>query len=501
MKANRYIQYIALVALTLTAMSCKKFLEQTPDARTQLNSKEKVAQLLTSAYPKAEYLSFTEFYSDNVEDKGVRADYRYSNLGSNGPAWDNFYLWKDVENGEDILGSTDAYWNETYLAIASANTALKYINEHPEQTNLLPYKGEALLARAYAHFMLVTLYANVYKKGASNDSPGIPFVTEPEVTVSPQYVRGTVAEVYTKIEKDLQDGLPLIDNSVYKVAQKYHFSLNSAHAFAARFYLFKGDYAKVIEYSNRVLTDNVQTKTLLRPWNTTYLPLVSDAFSILFTASSQNSNLLMGEAQSLWARNQYGRYGLGRTVSNDVLFGENVSGGAYAYRANPYIEPYWSTVKFKELFFESKIGSGNGDPYVMVPLLTADELIMNRAEAYVANNQFDLALQDINAFLSTRIVNYNASNHVVTLDKVAAFTGIQDPKAGLIKTILDLKRPEFISEGLRWFDIIRHDLTVKHNQLDANTTQTFIELKAGDPRRVFQLPKPTIKAGLTPNPR
>lgn len=501
MKKHKYIHYIALAALTLTAVSCKKFLEQTPDLRTQLNSREKIAQLLTSAYPKAEYLSFTELYSDNVEDKGVRADYLYSYMGDVGPAWDKNYFWQDVENGVNTTGSTDQYWNETYLAIASANTALKYINEHPNETDLIAYKGEALLARAYAHFMLVTLYAQVYKPGTANNSPGVPFVTDPEITVSPQYVRGTVAEVYDKIEKDLTEGFPLIDNSVYKAAPKYHFTVNAANAFAARFYLFKGDYNKVIEYSSRVLTDNVQAKSLLRPWNGVYQAMVADAFSVAFTQSSQNSNLLMGEANSVWGRNDYTRYGLGPKISDNVMFGANVSGGDYAYRATPYVEPSWNTVKFNELFFESKIGSGSGQPYVMVPLLTADELIMNRAEAYATNNQPDLALQDINTFLSTRIKNYSAASHNVTLAKINAFYGITDPKAGLIKTILDLKRAEFISEGLRWFDILRHDLTSRHNKLDANGTETFIELKAGDPRRVFQLPKPTSKAGLIPNPR
>lgn len=487
-----------LAVIAFMASGCKKFLEKTPDLRTQLNSKEKVAQLLVSAYPKAEYLSFTENSSDNAEDKGPRTDYISV---STEQSWTKAYLWEDFENGVDIASSTDNYWNETYLAIAAANTALEYIDKNPEQTDLRAYRGEALLARAYAHFMLVTLYANVYKPGQANDAPGIPFVTDPEITVSPQYKRGTVSEVYSKIEQDLVQGLPLIDNSVYKVAQKYHFSQNSANAFAARFYLFKGEFNKVIEYTGKVLTGNDQAKGMLRPWNSTYAPMVASAFTTMFTQSSQNANLLIGEANSVWGRHFYIRYGLGRTITNNVLFGPNVSGGEYSYKATPYVEPLWSSNKFKELFFESTIGSGFGQPYVMVPLLTADELIMNRAEAYASSSQFDLALQDINVFLSTRIANYNTASHNVTLAKISSYYGITDPKAGLIKTILDLKRAEFVTEGLRWFDIIRHDLTVRHNKIDENGTNTFVELKPGDLRRVFQLPLPVTKAGLTLNPR
>lgn len=497
MKSIRYIYLLAGVMIVTTS-GCKKFLEKTPDLRTQLNSKDKVAQLLVSAYPKAEYLSFTENSSDNVEDKGPRTDYIAVNAEQ---SWTKSYFWEVFENGVDVEGSTDDYWNNAYLAIASANTALQYIDKHPEETNLRPYRGEALLARAYAHFMLVSLYANIYKPGQANDGPGVPFVTDPEIEVSPQYVRGTVAEVYAKIERDLTEGLLLVDNSVYKTAQKYHFSQNSANAFAARFYLFKGDYAKVIEYSGKVLTSNDVSKGLLRPWNSTYAPMIASAMNVVFTQSAQGSNLLMGEAKSTWARSFYIRYALGKTITNTVLFGPNISGGSFAYKATPYVEPYWTTSKFKELFFESTIGSGFGDPYVMVPLFTGDELIMNRAEAYAASNQFDLALQDINTFLSTRITNYNPVSNNVTLAKIVSYYGITDPKAGLIKTILDLKRAEFVSEGLRWFDIIRHDLTVKHNRLDANGASTTVELKPGDLRRVFQLPIPAVKAGLTLNPR
>ncbi|WP_316817072.1 RagB/SusD family nutrient uptake outer membrane protein [Pedobacter nyackensis] len=497
MKAIRY-KYLLVALIAFMASGCKKFLEKTPDLRTQLNSKEKVAQLLVSAYPKAEYLSFTENASDNAEDKGPRTDYIQVNSEQ---SWTKAYFWEDFENGVDISGSTDDYWNKTYLAIAAANTALQYIDKHPEQADLRPYRGEALLARAYAHFMLVSLYANIYKPGEANNSPGIPFVTDPEITVSPQYKRGTVAEVYNKIERDLTEGLLLIDNSVYKTAQKYHFSQNSANAFAARFYLFKGDFAKVIAHTGKVLTSGEQAKSMLRPWNSTYAPMIATAMEVVFTKSSQNSNLLMGEAESAWARNFYIRYGLGKIITNSVLFGPNISGGEYAYKATPYVEPLWTTCKFNELFFETTIGSGFGDPYIMVPLFTADELIMNRAEAYASTNQFDLALQDINTFLSTRITGYSVAANGVTLTKIADYYGIADPKAGVIKTILDLKRAEFVTEGLRWFDILRHDLTVKHNKLDANENSTTIELKPGDPRRVFQLPIPALKAGLALNPR
>ena len=42
--------FISIVALSLLSnLGCKKFLEQSPDQRTQLNSVDKVAELLIAA--------------------------------------------------------------------------------------------------------------------------------------------------------------------------------------------------------------------------------------------------------------------------------------------------------------------------------------------------------------------------------------------------------------------------------------------------------------------
>ena len=127
---------------------------------------------------------------------------------------------------------------------------------------------------------------------------------------------------------------------------------------------------------------------------------------------------------------------------------------------------------------------------------------MNRAEAYAELGMDNLALKDINDFYSVRIVNYNPTNDAVTPAKIAAFyLTIADPKQGLIRTILDAKKAEFLQEGLRWFDVIRRDITVVHNTIDITGKETFAELKAGDPRRIFQLPLEVKTSGVELNPR
>lgn len=489
MKTQNSIKYISLFALGVFVAGCSKYLDQAPDMRTQLTSPDKVAELLVTAYPQADHITFTESASDNAEDKG-------EGVGNTDVTYVNPYHWEDVLDNNE--GSVNGYWAACYAAIAASNQALASIAEHPGENAYQPYKGEALVARAYAHFMLVNIYAKVYTPGGDNSSPGIPYMQAPEKVVNGQYSRGTVASVYEQIEKDLEEGLPLLRNSAYKIV-KYHFNVAAAHAFAARFYLFKGDYNKVIEHASAAFPGGFAPS--LRPWNSRYAAMTLDEFPIYFTQASENSNLLIAEASSVWARTRTPRFGFGQKINNALFASANVTGGGWAYKVLYYTVPNYTFAKFNEHFVRASANANIGDAYVMIPLFTADELLLNRAEAYVETGQNDLALADLNTFISTRVTSYNPASHNITLAKIATFYGIADPKEGLIKTILELKRTEFMQEGIRWFDIIRRHLPVRHNLIDLVGRETFIELPDNDPRRVFQIPQTAVKSGVELNPR
>lgn len=483
--------YIPFLALALVSSGgCKKFLEHSPDQRTQINSVDKVAQLLTSAYPEANYIAFAEAASDNMEDKGPQVvnQERFVTLP---------YFWQD--NPDNTQDTPTDYWNGSYTAIAAANEALSAIEKATDKTAYQPYKGEALLARAYAHFMLVTLYSKVYVAGGDNTSPGIPYVTTPEKVVNGQYTRGTVASVYDQIEKDLVEGLPLIKNSAYGIP-KYHFNIAAAHAFAARFYLFKQDYPKVIEHASAISSGNAFAG-IIRPWSTRYKNYSGAEMYTNFTMATEPSTLLLIETASSWARTRANRYGFGQTLNN-ALFGiPNVTGKAWVHSVYNYSVPNYSFLKWNEYFVKTSQNATIGDPYTIVPVLTADEALMNRAEAYAATGQNTLAIQDLNTFASTRLANFNVISDGLTLTKIANYYGTADAKQGLINTILDFKKAEFMMEGLRWFDVLRYKLPVKHNVVSANGSFTTIELKADDPRRLFQLPSQVELSGIALNPR
>ena len=106
----------------------------------------------------------------------------------------------------------------------------------------------------------VNIFSKAYSPKTSTTDLGIPYMTHLETTVSPEYTRGTVAEVYEKIAADIEAGLPLLNDAIYSVP-KYHFNKKAGYAFATRFYLYyvkddKSNYDKAIQYATVVLTEN-----------------------------------------------------------------------------------------------------------------------------------------------------------------------------------------------------------------------------------------------------
>lgn len=487
MKKSLY--YIALISF-IALGGCKKYLDKEPDNRTSIKTPEQIAQLLTTAYPQGNYILFCESMSDNVEDKGGGGTgYDFADRINR-----QAYRYEVIETAPDDLDGPDFYWNSCYKAIAAANQALEIINASPNRSQLTAQRGEALLARAYAHFMLVTLFAKAYDPTTAATDPGIPYVTETEKEIMKTYERRTVSYVYEMIEKDLKEGYPLIEDRIYGNAPKFHFNQGAAAAFAARFYLFKRDYASVVNYASQVLSSNPSDN--LRPWNTTYTNLQYRELQAAYTQSGERGNLLLQEANSLWGRSYPSlRYGLGVQIAGQLLFSENASGGSYAYSLFGTTLSY-NIPKFYEHFVTETINANSGNPYNTIPLLTAEEALLNRAEAYIRLNNTNAAIGDLNAFISKNTEDYDPASHNVTPQKLAAYYG-QNAAASMLLATLDFKKAFFLHEGLRWFDILRLKIPVVHTTAEGER----IELGPNDKRRILQLPSFTRQSGLQPNER
>jgi hypothetical protein len=470
--------------------SCKKFLEKEPDNRAKLDTPEKVSQLLGRAYPGANYIPFIETSTDNAGDIGSgdagSPDLNIANA-------DAFFFKDTRSTSED---TPEWYWFACYHAIAACNQALETISQASNQNAYTPQKAEALVARAYSHFLLVNIFAKFYDPATASSDPGVPYVTEPEKNFIKQYSRGTVASVYASIERICWKDYPTWTTNLI-LFPKYHFTKSAANAFAARFFLYKKDYQKVIQYGLQAVPNN-DFLSNLRPWNTEYSTIGLNEIAPRYAKATENANLLLAETNSYWFRtNILARYAMTPAVRDQILRNEPVTGGQWAFATGFYAENHIVVPKINEYFVRVSVNADFGNGYVMVPLFTVEEVLFNLAEAYAYTNQFNNAIALLNTYLSTRIVSYNPSVHNLTVSKINSAWGTTNTQVGLINTILAYKRTEFVHEGLRWFDILRYKIPVVHKTVLGET----FTLGVNDPHRVFQIPATAKQSGIEQNPR
>ncbi|GAL68906.1 RagB/SusD family nutrient uptake outer membrane protein [Jejuia pallidilutea] len=502
---KKYLKFIPLLLVT-AIFSCDDVLSEVPDNRTEIDSPEKISELLVAAYPQGGYVPFLEPMSDNADDKGPGAT---SDVRIN----EEMYFWRDLNDDDDDTPTN--YWNEAYEAISHANQALASIEELGGGDEFDKQKGEALLCRAYAHFMLVNIFCKAYNPSTANTDLGIPYVTEPETVLIKEYSRGTVAQVYEQIAKDLEMGLPLVEDE-YDVPA-FHFTKKAANAFASRFYLHTGEWQKVILHSTEAL--GTSTADVLRDINGLYDALPGAALQLQYSSSNDPANLLLSAGSSVYARGFFSglaRYQLSQSLRED-LFRNNPLGEPWAYSIFTYSGDIGLTlIKYNEYFRFTNQAAGIGLPFVTWMLLTTDEALLNRAEAYVMLQDYENAVADINLMFSTKTAGYDNSSIITPSDindpnGPFAFTdsNLYTPFYTLsandlpyINLILTMRKSIFYNEGLRWFDIKRHNIEVIHRNANVNggTTSTFT-LTKDDNRRAVQIPSDAQAFNIAPNPR
>lgn len=520
---------LALAMGSVALSSCNDFLDKMPDNRTTINTEEKVVQLLTSAYPQNSNIFVNEYMSDNVDDNGVNNPYtnRFA---------DQVYAWQDVTESDNE--SPESFYQACYRAIASANAALQAIDEAGGATTdkLRQARAEALLCRAYNHFLLVNMFSMAYNDQTSTKDLGMPYIEKPEEKVGVTYERGTVAEDYEKIDRDLQAALPDVGDANYTVP-KYHFNQQAAYAFATRFYLFYNKWKKAVEYANRVLGTNAGAS--LRDYNDlANMTQTEEAVQQRYIDASVNANLMLQTAYSriglaFGAYYTLGKYSHGAYVSKrEDGYATNIWGSPSLEKfpirrysgtnLNKYI--YWRT---PYLFEYKDLQAQTGYHRTVYPAFTTDEVLLERAEAYTLLKQYDKAAADLNTWMH----NFVNTSMTLTPENISEFYNAQDYcysdadgiKSGLkkhlnpvfsidaegstqenmLQCVLGFKRIETLQLGLRWFDIKRYRIVIPRRQLNAAGVPAKLTdvLTTDDPRRAVQLPTKVISAGMTPNPR
>ena len=519
---------LALAFAGLTFASCDSFLDTLPDNRTTIDSEDKVKSIITSAYPDVTYALVTETMSDNADNYGASNPYtdRF---------YDQVYAWQDITEVDN--DAPEQVWDKCYNAIANANLALEGIEKLGGATtsSLKELKAEALLARAYNHFILVNIFCKNYNSKTSATDLGMSYVEKPMTELDPKMPRGTVAEDYEKIDRDLQEALPNVGDGHLSVP-KYHFNARAAYAFACRFYLYYEKWDEAIKYANLCL--GASPKSLLRDWKDVgAMTQTFEAVSQHYVQSDLNCNLLLTTAVTslgitigpyyVNSKYSHGNY----LATNEDANANNIWGSASLYEP---VRKYTATNLDKSiiwkvpfLFEYTDQVAGIGYRRTVIPAFTTDECLLNRAEAYIMKKQYDNAAKDLTMWMQ----NFVNTTKTLTPDNITEFynsvgysysdeKGIESTikkhlhpafaidaensiQECMLQCVLGFRRIETLHQGMRWFDIKRYGIEIVRRTMNASgvpETKTDVLLKDDD-RRAIQIPQKCIDAGVEPNPR
>lgn len=521
-------KYLIFAAASLLALSsCDDYLDRLPDDRAELNTPEKITQLLVSAYPTCNISLIGETSSDN--------------MGNNGPSYsfdimlDELYRFKDV----DMTDNDSPYyiWNNYYRAVATANQALDAIAKYGNQSELKAQAAEAKLCRAYGMFMLANVFCMAWNPDKADEYLGLPYPHEPGVSTAN---RGTLRQLYENINKDIEEALPDVDDALY-TQPKYHWNMRAAYAFGARFNLYYMNYDKAIEYADKALGTNPET--LLRNY-AAYEKLGASDFNNLYNRSSEPANFLLIPSYSTAARYVFSqRYGHNAAMCSYETYWADAPWGSGSdvntlYWANKLYGNSSGVVvpKMYEFFEYTDKVAGIGYTHVMDQAFTADETLLVRAEAYALKNNIDAALADMNTWvvshckekagndgqlvrpvLTTAVVDTFIThleyapaipdgNRDRSIRKELHPQGFSIGNAGangvntqenIIQFILHMRRLETRQQGYRFYDVKRYGISYVHF-LSGEDPVVF---QPGDLRGAIQIPSDVVNAGLQKNPR
>lgn len=522
-----------MLASVAILASCSDQLDTLPDNRTTLDTPKKIAGLLVTAYPDRTPTLFNEWMSDNTDYMGAQ-----NSQGNRGG--DQYFFWQEqTEGGND---SPEQVWMLYYEGVYKANEALAAIEDQggPKNDILRNSKGEALLIRAYNHFILANEFCRPYNGKTSTKDAGLYYATgiADFSAAAEQSNRGTVADVYEKIAADIEAGIPLL-NDTYEVP-KYHFNKQAAYAFATRFYLYYEKWEKAKEYADKLLGSNPAAS--LRDYRALQaMPLSKSEQAVkiaeAYCSASADCNLLVqtsvsnaGMALAPWLTSK--RYTLTNYLSETELFQSNNIWGTSSnliwkpFTVNSGESNFALLMKLPREFEIRNTTTGSGYLRTLNVDFTMDEALLNRAEAEIMLGQNDAACADMTIWMKN-FFNTNVTltpTSVQTYFKTVPYAYADAAKMvpsfkkhisprftidvegsvqeSLLQCLLNFRRIETVHQGMRWMDIRRYNIEIPRRLIGANgrPSKNLDWLEKDDPRQVVQIPQSIREAGVAGNP-
>ena len=462
----RKIIYTLLSLTTGFALtSCSKDFTETQfhqgEQMAPLSSVEQLTSFVNGTYVKMRDVYYLGSYYRAYGE--VRSDEMYNTEKTGRLLGVSTYTMKTTEQ------EAESTWKAIYRVIGNANIAINTAdnltwggsNDPVEIANEIKrLKGQAYTIRALALFDLLRLYGQQYAGGTL----GVPIPLQYDPNASS--TRATVAQTEAQIESDLNQANDLFEAIGDVVEQtssseKNYISPLALKAIASRYYLYKGDYAKVAELSEEIISsgkyavaakDDLQG-TFSKPdaENSVFELTVGTTSSL----SSDSYDFLVhyspGYAQLAVSEQAVNLYEAGDVRKNLITSGR--LGGQTKYFLNN---------KFYGLQ-----GSNN------IKVIRYEEVLLNAIEAHLNTDDTAGTGDKTKRY-------YNTLRHERGLSDVSAVT-LDDLKKERVR--------ELVGEGQRYWDLLRWAAAIPQLNSAGNVVRS---RNIGDKLLAFPIPKSEV---------
>ena len=456
--------------LLVSATSCRDFLTNEPveqiSITDQLSHKTGMLQALNGAYYqlRSTYHSELTYPYGDLLAGNIKFSPSSTGVVSIPAKIRAVYNFDDLQTGSNIA----TFYTGNYQLINNVNLILQYADALPDATaeEISEIKAEALAIRAFAHFQLYKYYAQNYTFTSDASHPGIVYNTAPLKVGIDYPARKTAAEIFTLLQKDIEEALVLIQSghAIPAGNAKNFISPAAVKTIAAEIALYKNDWQKAFDYSTDVI----------------------DHSGIPLTAQSQLvSN--WGTAESIWE--------LANTDDNDSplskIYTYVVSTTSTqtwpAYVASDDIYNLYSENDLRKKLFDTytlkTAGSSVNPPYRFTKKHngTTSNLIYRLSLLYFIRAESALHLGN----------SAKALNDINIIRNRAGLTSLFSVSQDIL---LEEKRKEFAFENQYFFDLMRNHKNIIRNNgcLSNNCNPTY-------PNNKFAAPIPQAATNVNSN--
>lgn len=450
---------LAISLIFLTNSCSEDFVDTTFYQEKQASpiaSVEELTSFINGTYAR---MRSTNYYGRNFIAYGeVHTDEAYTTQASG----------RNVAWGTYSFTSLDAdvttTWRDIYQVVGNANIIINTPDSGltwsesidpdaiKEKTRFI--KGQAYAIRAQAFFDLLRLYGQKYSGG--NLGIVLPLVYNPNAKMG----RSTITETQTQIESDFASAISYMNDNDFDNASANYLNPMSVKALMTRYFLFRGDYAKVRTYAAEIVNSNkysvVAKGDLIKSFGTN-----NNANSVFELAVGTSSALSFDSYANLVNSAGYANIRVLTSTANLYVNDERSK-----LLTNRYLNGKYPDVT----------GAGN------IKLVRFEEVLLNGAEAELNGGSASIALDYYNKIQQQRVL------------AIAPSVTLNDVKKERIK--------ELVGEGFRYWDLLRWGSVIPYYN-NSGAADATLNKTVPDNKLAFPIPQSeTNVAGtlITSNP-